>query len=388
MKSLITLLPFLLFFQLTGNAQLKKWNFNGYIKDLYMFYKPRNPIPGFDAEKLSSNLVHNRLNFRWYPSGHWTFALEARNRLFFGQMIREFPQYEAFVDRDPGIIDLSGTLVSGNEWFLHSMIDRAWIDYMKGNWQIRAGRQRINWGMNLVWNPNDIFNTFNYIDFDYEERPGSDAVKIQYYTGFTSSAELVWKIGKTTNETAIAGLYRFSKFSYDFQFLGGWVGKDFVVGGGWTGNIKGGGFRGEASWFIPREASVESNEAFVASFSGDYTFKNSLYLHGAFLFNSQGATGKAGGRNFFDPDISAKNLSPARYNLFGQVSYPFTPLISGDFSGMLNPSDGSSFIGPSLTCSLGNNLGLMLTGQLFLGEKGTEYGEMGKAIYGRVKWSF
>ena len=386
MKTIYTILTFLLTFNLSANAQLKKLTLTGYVKNLYLFYKPEQPIPGINADHLSSNLVHNRLNFRWYPSQKWIVAIEARNRLFFGQMIREFPQYEQFVDNDQGIVDLSGTIVSGNEWFLHSMIDRAWIDYMAGNWQIRVGRQRINWGINLVWNPNDIFNTFSYFDFDYEERPGTDALKIQYYTGFTSSAELVFKPGKNRNETALAGMYRFSKFNYDFQFLGGWAGKDYILGTGWTGDIHGGGFRGEISWFIPREEN--SKEALVASVSGDYTFKNSLYLHGALLFNSKGKTGNAGGRSFFEQDISAKRLSPARYNLFGQISYPFTPLFSGDLSGIINPSDGSAFIGPSLTYSLGNNLELMITGQLFFGEPGREYGELGKALYGRLKWSF
>ena len=86
--------------------------------------------------------------------------------------------------------------------------------------------------------------------------------------------------------------------------------------------------------------------------------------------------------------ILAKMLSPARCNLFGQLSYPFTPLFSGSFSGMLNPSDGSSYLGPSFTYSLGNNLELMATGQLFFGDEGTEYGELGKAVYGRLKWAF
>lgn len=386
------ILPLFLLLCFEGNAQLKKFTVSGYVKDLYMYYMPEKPIPGIDADHLSSNLVHNRFNFRWYATGQLTFALEARNRLFCGQLVREFPQYKEFVDSDPGYFNLSKTLASGRGWFFHSMIDRAWIDYMKGNWQITAGRQRVNWGINLVWNPNDIFNTFDYFDFDYEERPGSDALKMMYYTGVTSSAELVYKIQRNDltdkTESTFAGRYRFSKFTYDFQFIGGWMPKDFVLGGGWMGDIEGGGFRGEVSWFIPKEKNRESEEALVATVSGDYTLKNSLYIHAAVLYNSLGVTGKAGTRDFFDRNISAKRLSPARCNVFGQLSYPFTPLFSGNVSGMINPSDGSSFLGPSATYSLGNNLELLLTGQLFLGKPGTEYGELGKALYGRLKWSF
>lgn len=364
---------------------------NGYIKGLGMYYKPSTSIPINETDSLDFlylNQIHNRLNFRWYASYELTFAVEARNRLFFGHMIREFPEYEESIGDDSGYLNMGTVLISGDSWFLHSMLDRAYMDYTKGDWQVRVGRQRINWGINLVWNPNDIFNTFSYFEFDYEERPGTDAVKVQYYTGVTSSAEMVYKIGRSADETSVAGMYRFSQFNYDFQFLGGWAGKDIVIGSGWAGDIKGGGFRGEMSWFIPRSKDNGSEEAFVASVSGDYTLPNSLYFHTGVLFNSNGVLGPAGGRTFFDTNLSAKMLSSGMFNLFGQVSYPFTPLLSGNFSSMINPSDGSSFLGPSLSYSLGNNLELMVNGQLFLGKTGTEYGEFGKALYGRIKWAF
>lgn len=384
----------LIIFTITAVSTYAQSNlsFYGYIKELGMYYKPVEPIPVSETKSLDYlflNQIHNRLNFRWYASNELTFAVEARNRVYFGQMVREFPDYEDIIGEDNGYLDLGTVLVSADSWFLHTMLDRAYLDFSSGNWQIRAGRQRINWGVNLVWNPNDVFNTFSYFDFDYEERPGTDAMRIQYYTSVTSSAELVYKVGRSNNESAIAGMYRFSQFNYDFQFMGGWVGKDYVVGGGWSGDIKGGGFRGEASWFIPRDKNDEDNfEAFVASISGDYTMKNSLYLHGGFLFNSYGTTGNAGGRGFFAPDISAKMLSLGKYQIFGQAMFPFTPLLSGDLSVMVNPSDGSSFIGPALTYSLGDNWEIMVNGQLFFGNEGTEYGDYGKAIYGRLKWAF
>ncbi|WP_297086202.1 hypothetical protein [uncultured Draconibacterium sp.] len=367
-------------------------SFYGYLKNLGMYYKPVEPVAVSETKTLDYlmlNQLHNRLNFRYFATEKLTFALEARNRIYMGQMIREFPDYEEMIDNDNGFLDLGTVLISADSWFFHTMLDRAWLDYTSGKWQVRLGRQRINWGTNLVWNPNDVFNTFSYFDFDYEERPGTDGIRVQYYTSVTSSAELVYKIGRNSNESAIAGMYRFSKFNYDVQFLSGWVGKDYVLGGGWAGNIKGAGFRGEATWFKPRDKDDETNfETFVASVSGDYTFANSLYLHLGTLFNSYGTTGDAGGRSFFTPNISAKMLSMGRYQLFSQVSYPLTPLFFVNLSAMLNPCDGSSFIGPDFSYSLADNWEIMLNGQFFFGRSGTEYGEYGQAIYARVKWAF
>ncbi|MDX9882531.1 MAG: hypothetical protein RBS73_10730 [Prolixibacteraceae bacterium] len=373
----------------TSFSQERNWVLNGYVKDLQMYYSPKQELAGTDIDQLNTNIIHNRLNFKWYANDKITVVAEMRNRLIFGNIIREFPDYQSTIDYDNGWADLSWVSIDAKNWFLHSMVDRAYIDYSHGKWQFRVGRQRINWGVNLVWNPNDVFNTFSYFDFDYEERPGTDAMKIQYYTGATSSAELVFKMADDRQDVALVGLYRFSRWKYDFQVLSGRVGDDYIIGGGWSGDIKGGGFRGEITHFIPHNHAENPVEATVASISGDYTLKNSLYLHAGALFNSHGTTGKAGGMDLlFNPDMSAKYLSFAKYELFGQISYPFTPLLNGSFSGIINPCDHSFYVGPAFTYSLQDNLELMLTGQLFFGDEETEFGDIGQLAFARIRWSF
>lgn len=386
---ILNIMLFVVFLMLPQKAfvQERKLTLNGYVKDLYMYYSPEISIPGADINDLWINNVHNRLNFKWYATSKLTTVVEVRNRLIFGNLVKDFPIYKSTVDVDNGLVDLSWIIAQDNAWFLHAMIDRAYLDYSSGKWQVKVGRQRVNWGVNLVWNPNDIFNSFSYFDFDYEERPGTDAARIQYYTGVTSSAELVYKPGRDNAHSALAGMFRFSKWDYDFQFLAGQAGNDWVAGAGFSGDIRGAGFRGEITHFEPRNDN--SYQATVASVSADYTFSNSWYIHSSVLFNSEGKTGKAGGMNvLFDSDLSAKQLSFARYSVFGQVSKPITPLFTGSFSGILNPSDHSFYIGPSLTYSLFENLELMLTGQLFFGDSNTEFGDIGQLAFGRLKWSF
>lgn len=381
------LLVFCLILSKQAYVQESKITLNGYVKELYMYYSPEISLPGAKLDDLWINNIHNRLNFKWYTTSKLTTVVEIRNRLIFGNLGKDFQAYKKTVDFDNGLVDLSWILAQDDSWFLHSMIDRAFLDYSSGKWQVKVGRQRVNWGVNLVWNPNDIFNSFSYFDFDYEERPGTDAVRIQYYHGVTSSAELVYKPGRDNAHTSLAGMYRFSKWDYDFQFLAGQAGNDWVAGAGFSGDIRGAGFRGEITHFEPR--NDHSFRATVASVSADYTFSNSWYIHSSVLFNSEGKTGKAGGMNvLFNPDLSAKQLSFARYSVFGQVSKPITPLFTGSFSGIVNPSDQSFYIGPSLAYSLLENLELMLTGQLFFGHSGTEFGDIGQIAFGRLKWSF
>ncbi len=383
---------FFIFFSLafTGgvvNAQKEsKLDFSGYVK-----YLQTVQFQKFGDDWLSESLFHNRLNFKYYASDRFTFALGMRNRFIYGDFVKSFPQYATLIGRDPGFIDMSFNWSTGHSYVFNTTIDRLYVDWEKGNFQARLGRHRINWGMNLIWNPNDVFNAYSYFDFDYEERPGTDALRLQYYTGYTSSAEFVYQLGDSIEAMSFMGLYRFNKWNYDFQFLGGYSKKDLVLGAGWSGDIAGGGFRGEFTWFYgPDSLKVKKIGQLVASVSGDYTFKSSLYLQFSMIYNSRGSTGKAGFPNpaIFLSYSSAKFLTLSRLDLFGQVSYQFTPLLTGGFASIYNPFDRSSFMGPLLTYSLSDNMELLFTGQVFLGEAGTEFGGVGKLLYLRFRWSF
>ncbi len=374
---------------LAQDTDKSKFDFKGYLK-----YLTAVNFQDVNDTWITDNLLHNRLEFRYYPNEKWTIDLEMRNRLFFGQQVTllnslDTIDYPGFIENDGGFFNLSHNWASGTSYVLNTTIDRFYVDYAAGNWQVRAGRHRINWGQNLVWNPNDVFNAYSYFDFDYEERPGTDAVRVQYFTGFTSAAEFVYQLGETMDDMSFMGLYKFSKWSYDFQFLGGKVKRDLVVGTGWSGDIKGGGFRGELTYFIDKDSIGDSNGQLVASISGDYTFPSSLYFHASVIYNSKGTTGKAG---VPIPNIltetSAKFLTLSRMDLFGQVSYQISPLWRGDFAAIINPFDGSFFIGPSAGYSLSDNMELLLIAQLFSGDEGTEFGGIGKLFYFRYKWAF
>ncbi|HRX94444.1 MAG TPA: hypothetical protein P5158_10020, partial [Chitinophagaceae bacterium] len=142
----------------------KHWVLNGYLKDL-------QSIQFTDIKKkwTLDNLVHNRLDLHWYADSLWKIHVGVRNRLFYGESVPLYKQNKKLLGANNDFFDLSKTIVSGESFLLHSTVDRASVDFIKDKWQITAGRQRINWGVNMVWNPNDIFNAYSYFDFDYEE---------------------------------------------------------------------------------------------------------------------------------------------------------------------------------------------------------------------------
>jgi hypothetical protein len=373
----------------------QKLTLSGYIKDmqgLYYLEKPLELNSGSSFRWTTYNQIHNRLNLEYRPTSNLRLELGVRNRLLAGKLVGDIPGYGALFEADNGVADLSWNLAEKTNWFLNTSIDRLYADYTMGKVQLRAGRQRINWGINLVWNPNDLFNAFSYIDFDYEERPGSDAVLLTWYTSESSSMDVAFKMDKG-HSTTVAARYLFNVHDYDFQFIGGKNEDDWVLGGGWSGNLGDVSFRGEGTFFTPLPGKYSVSETSVsATVSADYTFDNSLYVHSAFLFNSMGRTGKTGGMSLLDPNenLSAKQLSLGRYELFGQVSYGFSPILNGSLAGMFNPSDLSSYLGPMATLSLQENVDLMLIAQILLGDTGSEYGAVGNTYvcFGRLRWNF
>ena len=321
-----------------------------------------------------------------FPTKTFTFHADLRSRIFFGDIVRSNPDYADLVnDANNDVLDLSVVLLDRNNFVIHSMLDRFYMEYVKNNWEIRLGRQRVNWGINTVWNPNDIFNAFAFTDFDYEERPGSDALRVKYYTGFASSIEIAVKAFDDFDEAVIAGLWKFNKWNYDFQVLTGLVGRDLALGGGWAGNIKNASFKGEFTYFLPLEE--EGEEAFAMTLGYDYSFSNSLYLSTGYLYNSLGTnTGSIG--NLFSFQLSAKNLYPYKHATFLQLGYPISPLISSGVAIIYSPVEAHAlFFNPTLTYSITENWDMDFVGQLVFNDDGG-YTSPIQALFFRLKYSY
>lgn len=370
-----------------------KHSFRGYIKDL-------RTVSFRDLDTVTvDNLIHNRLNFKYYFSNKLSLGLENRNRIFFGESVKSNPAYADLFKEDRGVMDLSFVPLDRGSVVIHSIIDRLWINYSHKKFDLRIGRQRINWGVNLVWNPNDIFNAYSFVDFDYEERPGSDALRFQFYPNDNSAIEYVFQAGKDFKNHSNALMYKFNKWNYDFQFFGGYQTKEFenddlIFGTGWAGNIKDAGFKGEASYFIPLSSlSTSPNSILSSSFSIDYAFGNSLYVNGSFLYNTRSIfediDEEQGILAFYSTDLSAKNLMPSEYNLFAQVSYPFSPIVSSSLSAIYGIDLDLLFLNPQLGISIANNWELSLVGQIvFAPSASSDFSNQGNGLFVRTKWSF
>jgi len=267
------------------------------------------------------------------------------------------------------------------------------VQWVKNNWEIKAGRQRINWGVNLAWNPNDLFNAYSYFDFDYEERPGSDALRISYYTGVASGVEVAAKMADEIDDFVAAGMWKINKWNYDIQFLAGLAQGDIALGTGWAGNLGNAGFKGELTYFhksIDTKVNSSYDGIFLGALSADYSFPGSLYLNASVMYNSEGSYHPDFGLTFIGlRPGTVRDLSPYKWSSFIQAAYQISPLFYSSLALIGYPGGDSFFINPALTISLKQNLDLDLIGQLFYGDDlNGDFSAIVKAGYLRLKWSF
>ncbi len=344
------LVLFLLAFSL--HAQ---FSFNGYIRDMQtvMFTHP-------DSIWQNQNLLHNRLNFKYSPDTNLTFAADIRTRL-------QWSSAEPLISKknDAGAADASWLVFSNRSAFLLAQVDRLYAEWNKGKWTLTAGRQRINWSQSFVWTPNDIFNNYSWFDFDYDERSGCDAARIQYHTGASSRIDLAVKADSSGDVTA-DGLYAFGLGGYDLQVLGGYFqSSDIIAGAGFSGTLGKGSLRGEFSYFHPAENAADTSGVALFSIGYDIIFGNSLFLQGEVLYNGNKRPDQLNTGELLYMIPSAKNIFVPGVSCFASCSYPLTPLVTTSVSLMTIPEYKTIFAGPSASFSLSDNSSLMITSYFF-----------------------
>ncbi len=383
MKKLLFIIIFLLIL-LGANAQEteKKWSLSGYVSEM-----PSLMMISPDSNLLWENILHNRLDFEWNPFESWKLNIGMRNRLITGNML-QYNGYAESIGFDRGLADLSWNLIDEKNILLNSSFDRFFITFEKNKWNVKLGRQRINWGQTLVWNPNDIFNTYSYFDFDYPERPGCDAVRVTYYRSATSSTEVAASVNAESDVTA-AFLHRWNYRNTDYQVIGGILNEhDVLLGGAWTSDFKGLNFRGEFTYFHPVENFSDTSGTIAVSVGTDYMFSNSLMLQAEVLYNNVNSVFKQFGvLGIYAVPLSAKYLSVSDWTLFAQASYPITPRFTGSLSGMYFVDIQTFYLGANVTFSLADNWDFSAILQYFTGNNNQIRTQTAMGFL-RLKYSF
>lgn len=384
MKKLLQIF-FALFIAIATRAQdsttlPKKFTLNGYIKDLQTLSFNNN-----FKELISGNLIHNRINTKWKPSDKITVSAEFRNRLFWGEEVKLNPALKSLLRNKNEKVNLQKTWISTQSLILHTNVERLYVDYDNDKLKVRMGRQRINWGITTTWNPNDIFNSYNFLDFDYEERPGVDGANLKYLFSNFFTTELAYANSGNKNRSIVALKYSLNKWNYDMQLITGWYQNHPTLGAGWAGYIKDAGFKGEVQYFFgDRDTAGHLN----MSLEGDYMLKNGWYVNAGLLFNNNGLYKALNTWSEIDLNLSSTNLMPTKWNVILTTGKELTPLLSANLSAVYAPGTNLLIVLPSARYNIATNLDLSLVWQSFFIELNSSFKSVNHRCFLRMKWSF
>jgi hypothetical protein len=359
MKWIILILFSFISFLSWSQEKVQSFFVSGYLKNLHssIFFKNH-------PKAWNSNMIHHRLNTDWIISDNISSKIDLRNRLFY--MTDEIFLLGFDPNEGNDWVTLGGNIFTSKKYLLHSAIDRLYLDFSFNDWEVRVGRQRVNWGIGTFWNPNDIFNAFSFLDFDYEERPGMDGVRVTKY-GKSSTWEFAINGFNSWDNAKTAIKFNSNIGTYDIQFLTGFSENYFVLGTGWAGNLKDAGFKGEVSLF--NSMDTKDKWSISASIQYDYQFKSGLFWSTGYLLSSASPQ-NVEISNLFDFEISARTLYIYKHTLSTTFATSFHPLINGSFSILYSPSSTHPiYVGPAITYSIFENWDLDLVGQLFFQEK-------------------
>lgn len=352
---------------------VKPLRVTGYVKELIWVRFDK----GF-REAAATNLVHHRLNIAWNPASRWSGRLDIRNRLFVGDEVRGGVTFRQQLRNEEEKSNLSVTWFQRRSALLHTNVERLWMAYRYRKGVVRAGRQRINWGMHTFWNPNDLFNHYNLLDFDYEERPGSEAIRVEH--NLPNGQLIDVALARTRSGQILAARLSGNLRGYDWQLLSGIRGKRVTIGGGWAGSIGGAGFKGEVQ-------AYGNPFNWLLSLESDYLFGSGWYGSASLLYNQNGLHRPVVDLRLLTIRTSSETPMPTRWNLLVHGSRQITPLLSFTTSILFAPGTNWLILFPGVRYNLETNWDIDFVWQSFFAET-AKFGALGHTGFLRVRWSY
>ncbi|MFN5335221.1 MAG: hypothetical protein ACK5BV_08550 [Bacteroidota bacterium] len=330
----------------------------------------------------SNHLLHNRINLKWQPNTSFSLGAEWRNRMISGDEVRLYQNYLSRLKNPNDKWDASVIWTHTTDIIIVTNTERFWASYKQDRWFIRLGRQRINWSTTTTWNPNDIFNSYNFLDFDYEERPGCDAVQTRYLIHDKSNIELAIAFAGDSGKSISALKYFLQYRDWDLQIISGLFENRFTLGGSWAKSIRRAGWKSEWQYFQQNEAHI-----FNISSEVDYSFKNKWYVKAGILYNSMGLAKKIQNRDQLQFKMTPLQQMPGAWNLELLGRKEFSPIINANIMMIYSPFTNIVILIPACSINMAENWDADIILQHFFVEE-KEWNALQHNGFLRIKWSF
>ncbi len=346
----------------------------GYFKNFSILIMP--PAYSQGSSTLSEadlGAVNNRLRLglTFRPSNRVAFDVEydLSPRIQDARLFREDLFFPGLQPVDYRVADLRDYLYpppgkTPESFALYQNLDRFMLTIKTAAADIIVGRQVVAWGSARVVNPTDVIAPFSFNELDKEERLGVDAVRVRVPLGAMDELDFGIVAGDELKTDKNAYFLRGRTYvgRTDISGLALAFREHLLVGLDLARAIGGAGFWLEMAYVIPnafREENGESEKNYFRSSLGlDYNLSSRTYGFVEYHYNSAGGgrpedyIGLFGTSAYRDGSVYLLGRHYLNIGSTIQVSplLPFTGLL------ILNLSDGSLILSPSLEYNIAENI--------------------------------
>ena len=316
--------------------------------------------------------------------------------------------------------DLTWTMAEEDDYQAYLYLDRAAAKISFSRADLTVGRQAITFGQAYFWNPLDVFSPFSPDQFDRDYKAGVDAVRLDVPWGDFSGLSLVYAAGRrrdlaggsANNDFADVDWYgsallaraRTNFHDWDLTAQGGKIYGGWQIGAGFSGDVSGLSFRGEAAYFwsqedAPAPAGVGGNlleDYFTGVIGLGKRFESSLEFSVEYLFN--GLDGDNNQTLGLYRTALGLTRNWSRHLIGLLVQYELTPLVRCQGLVIQSLTDSSTLIQPIFTISAGDNSELIFGAAIALGDQPkrvgrfnlpqSEFGSYSQTVFVQYKWYF
>ncbi len=328
-----------------------------------------------------------RLNLE-HRDGGWTFNSSYQLAALNGETF-------SLSDDSRRVLDLTSVVDQGSQSALLHRLDRLWLGYSSEKTVVRFGRQALSWGNGLFYAPMDLVNPFDPATIDTEYKAGDDMLYMQYLRDSGADVQGAYVIRRDflsgdvdVDAATIATKYHGFRGEGEFDILLARHYGDDVLGIGASHAIGGSQWSGD---LVVTDTDLETIVQLSTnlSYSWNWADKN---MSGAIEYHFNGF---GQGSGHYDPLSLAGNpdllrrlsrgesFAVGRHYLAGSVMIEMTPLWSLSPTFLMNVSDPSGLLQLVTSYSLSDNMTLLGSLNIPVGNNGSEFGGVDSGIAGR-----
>lgn len=269
----------------------------------------------------------------------------------------------------------AGTLAAGESVRVDHNLDRLAMKLALPFGDLTVGRQVLSWGTGRFWNPTDVLSPFPPTAIDREVRRGFDAVRLAVALGELTQLDLLFLPQQRLEDLGGVARLQTNLAGWDASLSIGRYVRDVVIGADVAGDLGPLGAHAEGAYTLELlgldgQSPVRVGEHFFRGVVGlDGRPMESLLLFAEYAFNGYGTN---------DSSQIARVLSSARVvrgEIFGAgrhlgalgLAWLATDLLTTQLTCLVNLTDPSVMLIPSLEYSLGQRVLLRFGGSVPIG---------------------